>query len=454
MINKFEIEGKWSNATKNDWIHGKLTFDPETRISISIFGSFTEDPIPFRHHKIDLVVGKTPMGVFTLVDLDYRSFKSSRNFGTITTYNVTFIFKGIQVQSKDDLIFREASFSTFNLEPWFNPPNMKIEHNFEDWSFKIEGRSTSMDDIILNGDITCNIYHDASLKPENDSNRHIVEQFTELNLSYVSKENWLRIWEDIKCFVTFISFCTNEQSYPTKFELKDNAFIEKIGSSTRNIPVEVYFPTTFFHSGSIHNNIMDHIIPYSIVEENFDVVLNEWFGLYKTFHIPINLINSRLKSKRHFTENRFLDAAHAVEVFHRLESDMNKFSIEYFEKLKNAAMDAFPEPNNDRDWMEQLLRYANEPNLRQRLKDLINRYELDFLFEDNKAKKNFINMAINTRNYFTHYDSSIKPLKASGPELIYTTRLLSAILYACITAKLSIDRSKSRRIIQEMMERL
>ncbi|MEX0315693.1 MAG: HEPN domain-containing protein, partial [Allomuricauda sp.] len=113
-----------------------------------------------------------------------------------------------------------------------------------------------------------------------------------------------------------------------------------------------------------------------------------------------------------------------------------------------------PDSNKDRDWMEQLLRYANEPNLRQRLKDLINRYELDFLFEDNKAKKNFINMAINTRNYFTHYDSSIKHLKASGPELIYTTRLLSAILYACITAKLPIDRSKSRRIIQEMMERL
>lgn len=454
MVNKFEIEGEWRNVTQSDWIHGKLTFDPESRISISIFGSFTEDSIPFMHHNIDLALGKTPIGTITLVDLEFKSFKSNRNFGVISTYNVTFIFKGIHVQSKDDLFFSEATFSTFNLEPWFNPPNMTIKHNFDDWSFGIEGRSTSINNIILNNNITLNIYHDTSLKSENDLNRHIIEKFTDLNLSYNSKENWLKIWEDIKCFVSFISFCTNEQSYPTKFVLNDNSFTQKIGRSVRNIPVEVYFPTTFFNSGSIHSNPIDHIIPYSIVEEKLEDVLNEWFQLYKSFNIPINLINSRLKLKRLFNENRFLDVAHAVEVFHRLESDITKFPIDYFEKLKNTAIEAFQELKKERDWMEQLLRYANEPNLRQRLKDLINRYELDFLFEDNKAKKDFINRAINTRNYYTHYDSSIKSFKATGAELIFVTRMLSAILYSCIAAKLSINQLKSRKIIKEMLERL
>tara|TARA_R110002020_G_scaffold466534_1_gene689142 strand:- start:2016 stop:3377 length:1362 start_codon:yes stop_codon:yes gene_type:complete len=453
-VNKFEIEGKWRSVAQNDWIHGTLSFDPETRSSISLFGSFTEHTIPFLNHKINLVVGRTPIGDFTLVDLDYRSFSSNRNFGTITTYNITLIFKGIQVENKDELIFSDVSFSSLNLESWFNPPNLTIQHNVDDWSFKLEGKSTAIENFKLKEGILLNIDHDVSIKPQNYSNTHIIEKSTDLNISYNSRQNWLVIWKDVQCFVSFISFCTNEQSYPTKLILKDNVFTEKIGDSTKIIPVELFFQTTMFHSGSSQNEPRDHLLPYSILRDNFQFILKTWFELYETFQIPINLINSRLKSKRFFNENRFLDAAHALEVFHRLDSNINKFPADYFYKLKITAMSAFADSKKDREWMEQLLRYANEPSLRQRMKDLIDKYDLDFLFEDNKEKKDFINMAINTRNYFTHYDSSIKSHKASGAKLIYITRTLTAILYLCITAKLAIDESKSKRAVKDMLERL
>ncbi len=145
----------------------------------------------------------------------------------------------------------------------------------------------------------------ARTKPQNNSNTHIIEKSTDLNLSYNSRQNWLVIWKDVQCFVSFISFCTNEQSYPTKLILKDNVFIEKIGPSTKTIPVELFFQTTMFHSGSSQNEPRDHLIPYSILQGKFQLILQTWFKLYETFHIPINLINSRLKSKRLFNENRF-----------------------------------------------------------------------------------------------------------------------------------------------------
>lgn len=453
-MNKFEIEGKWRKITQNDWIHGTLSFDPETRSSISLFGSFTDQTLPFLHHEISLVVGKTPIGDFTLVELDYRSCSSNRHFGSITTYSVTFIFKGIQVENKDQLVFSEVSFSSLNLESWFNPSNLKILHNFDDWSFKLEGKNTMIDSFTLKEGIRLNIDHDVSIKPQNNSNTHIIKKSTDLNLSYASRLNWRVIWKDVQCFVSFISFCTNEQSYPTRLILKDEMFTEKIGSLAKTIPVELFFQTTMFHSGSSQNEPRDHLIPYSILQGNFQHVIQKWYKFYETFQIPINLINSRLKSKRLFNENRFLDAAHALEVFHRLDSNINKFNTDYFEKLKITAIGAFAESKKDREWMEQLLRYANEPSLRQRLKDLIKRYELDFLFVDCKKKKHFINIVINTRNYFTHYDSSIKSHKASGAELIYITRTLTAILYSCITTKLDIDGSKSKRIIMDMLERL
>lgn len=453
-MNKFEIEGKWKNVTQNDWIHGTLSFDPERGSSISVFGSFSEHPIVFVRHQVGLVVGKTPMGDFTLLDLDYRSFSSNRHYGTITSYNVSIIFKGIQVDSKDELIFNEVTFSTLNLDSWFNPPNLTIHHNFDDWSFTIDGRSTELGAIPLNDNILLKVYHDVSIKPQNNSNNHIIEKFTDFNFTYITPQNWHAIWENIQCSISFISFCTNEQSYPNKIVLKDSSFTKNIGTTTIKVPVELYLQTTLFHSSSSPNNSRDHLIPYAILKDNFHLVFKKWFELHATFYIPINLVNSRLKSKRKFNENRFLDAAHALEVFHRLDSNMSKFTPEHFEKLRFTAINAFSKSKNDREWMEQLLSYANEPSLRNRLKDLIDRYNLDFLFEDNREKKEFINSAINTRNYFTHYDSSIKSQKASGTKLIYNTRTLTAILYLCITFKLDINRVKTREIIKEMFDSL
>jgi len=72
-------------------------------------------------------------------------------------------------------------------------------------------------------------------------------------------------------------------------------------------------------------------------------------------------------------------------------------------------------PKERQEWLSEKLHYANEISLAQRIKDIIKPFK-SFLGTNNCRKK-LIRKIVDTRNYLTHHDESLKSKAAVGRDL-------------------------------------
>jgi hypothetical protein len=84
-----------------------------------------------------------------------------------------------------------------------------------------------------------------------------------------------------------------------------------------------------------------------------------------------------------------------------------------FKALTENLINQCPEEN--KEWLSGRLQHGNEPNLRRRIKNIIEPFKT-FIGTSQKRDK-LITTIVETRNYLTHYDQSLESKAASGRDL-------------------------------------
>jgi len=150
-----------------------------------------------------------------------------------------------------------------------------------------------------------------------------------------------------------------------------------------------------------------------------------------------------------YSEDEFMAAIRAIEVFHRravggnyvTKSDYERYE-DQFASLVDALMEQCEfetlEESNEKDLkksLNQRLKYAYQFSLNKRLNDVL-RDQAVFLeiFVDknanSKVRNYFTNKIVKTRNYYTHYDDDDKEEAITDPkELKLMSQRLIALLY-------------------------
>ena len=105
--------------------------------------------------------------------------------------------------------------------------------------------------------------------------------------------------------------------------------------------------------------------------------------------------------------------AQALESLHRHSSTETTFSPDDYAQLCTLLEQATPE--RFREWLDQRLRYANELSLRKRLKLLFESFQV--VYGDTNKIAGLIARVVDTRNYLTHFDASLRQRAARGVEL-------------------------------------
>lgn len=117
-------------------------------------------------------------------------------------------------------------------------------------------------------------------------------------------------------------------------------------------------------------------------------------------------------------------------------------------------------PEDYRKWLVEKLKYGNEPNLRQRMKELFDRVR-PFMTEIVSKRSLFINRVVNTRNYFAHHGASSKSQAVAGERLYWYTCALTHMLHALLLlelgftpdeARVCLLRAKGFRMLKSMTE--
>ena len=103
----------------------------------------------------------------------------------------------------------------------------------------------------------------------------------------------------------------------------------------------------------------------------------------------------------------------------------------------------------DLNWGEghEKLKYGNELSLRHRLQRIIEPFK-EFIGDKNEPDK-LIGSIVDTRNYLTHYDESLKTRAASGDKLIRLYRKMEAIFQLRLLQELGFTRTEIQSIFDK-----
>lgn len=221
--------------------------------------------------------------------------------------------------------------------------------------------------------------------------------------------------------------------------------LEVYGYVENSEPIEIYFLNQKFEE-----NYESVLPPYMLlclrdIKDMFDSFLKNWFNKVNLIEPIFNLYFSTLYNNHMYLEQRFLNLIQALESYHRRIKNNNDISIEDHKKRIENILNSVNEKY--KGWLKSKLSYSNEPSLRKRLNDLINEDCKQLLNLNSKSKKSLINKLCEIRNYYTHYDISLKYKVPNYNDISSLSYKMMALLEYYFFIQLGLSNENSKELI-------
>jgi|SRR5690606_33227827 len=427
MIQEIEYHGDWwiPGESKIARVQGSLRLSPGDGPLLELLGHFG------RHWNdkgpIDLVLGETSAGKVTLCNCIRTQYKSSYPVEK-SRYSARVAFVGIHMEKVTQITFNSVLFRPFNLFQWINKRGLEWNGLDESRLPVSYSKPQNFDfDISEACRAQVRFYYTATSYYINS--RIELEERCDVRLKYRNEKSFDDIIEDIQVICGFITLATFEQSYPVeiKFTTKDTEVSE----------ISCFFRDSTYNAEHKYRYDAEHLLKFEDVKAVFPQLMARWYSEYKRMRPVFNLLLFSFRNKRRFSEDRFVDTAKAVEIFHRMTtSNQQQPEQDFNSRIDSILSRVSPE---DRDWLRDKLLYANEPTLRARIKDLLTRHQTSYIIEKILNPKVFSHDVVNSRNYYTHFTKDLEKLALRGHELYQLNRSLMGLLITCLFCHLGID---------------
>jgi hypothetical protein len=444
-----ELNGQWwlPNEPENK-VTGTVTFSNRDGISLKFVGAFFGPSIDHNYVSFPVVLGLTDKGKVTLQGcsffggwssyLDHIDSDGSPKYLTLPQQygRAQAIYIGVHFTDPDQIKFTKMSIDYSHLAVWLGLFVMPSFNEVEDQSGTIEQytlafnypRVTAITDRVT-----------ISFLAGLDKYQPIVSMSAEVAAG-LKIEEWLsQIIQPIQNLISLglgrPVFLLQLSGYSEQ-DIDAQSLIHE-----RKIPhIKIMLQTSYYETEQIVSEISNADIIFSLhsIKDNFSEVLQRWFTITSELDSVYDLFFSNRYSYRISLKQSFLNQAQAVESYHRRRFNNQVLSEEEHTKRLETILANVPE--DCKTWLKGKLTYSNEPNLRQRLKELVRKLsnETSFLFSTAKNRDKFINKVVDTRNYFTHYDYSLQDRAAKGSELYAMVRILNLILHILLMKELGI----------------
>ncbi len=160
----------------------------------------------------------------------------------------------------------------------------------------------------------------------------------------------------------------------------------------------------------------------------FEVLLKEYFAIYKNYEICYNLFFVSFNEDQMNVHNNFLNYVQALESLHAIlfsnKKELNETEFKIFlEKIRSINF-------SEKEIKFLDLDHINEISLAKRLLQLIVTHkEIRKIFKNRDDIDSFTYKVIRTRNYYIHHDKSIELDIFDKEELYSVTKKLQIILH-------------------------
>jgi len=428
MLEPFETLGTWWIPGSDDRYTGTLRYDPQRSIlELEIIGELVplqSGPIGFQEIKIinGVTVGRQ---LITLYNNLYHLVSIGAPGHMINRAIPQFVFIGYIFESDEQIVFNKLDYIPNHAEVFLGETCIKPEFSIDDnqissyslfyvqpepikfefggYGIKTILRATSLP--TSGNPIIIPIEGNFSIESSQD-----IKHTVFLDEAVSSLHTFLELINDGRLEFKRISLAviSNDEGRTTMVDL---LWDQGLAYPLSKIPIQ-------------------HSLMFTVygIKDEIQTIMRKWHETRKKFKPAHNLFFTVLRMRKELTvENCFLNLCHVLEAYHRIKNnDTYMPPAEYSNILDDIVKTV---PDKHKKHIKQRLLYGNELGLRGRLKQI---YDiLPGKIQDRIGKKkNFCEKVVNTRNYLTHYDESIKESALSTEEMMKFPVILIAICKA------------------------
>lgn len=454
MQGEIVFKGIWFLPEKPDnQVSGELKFSAWEGGHLSLFGwlidEYDDEPSNPR-----FILGVTNDGKSITC---YRTYFSGRtqSFSEVGTrsskYNVPLFFEGCHCTEDADLVFSDIHFEFDCIGTWLGIYGFsKISRTLGDTPTNVELSYTQPNNIqfLLGNGLKADFIFFTQSPMFRGITDATVSQKCVFQLSAENRQSSFKelfSWmESFSRFLTLSYFERPEISTPSlTFIVKDSK------GEDQERYAKVYFHNSPIkakpHTKDHHNQFL---FVFKDIQDDFALILGKWYQFEEDLGPVLSGFTEDFSTIPKAIELRFLNLAHALETLHRRTRNNDVLPSKEFKKKRDKIIASVDEEY--RDWLKEKLNFANERSLHERISDFASEMPegiRKMLFKPDTEI--FIKSFKDTRNYYTHYNESLKKKALTGNELFIMCGRLRIILIYFLLKQLEFSEEKIERIIVE-----
>lgn len=407
----------WLSSKVDSKLPGTLSIHDGGKSSLEVIGSFFgfTEILSNAAGEIPRICGEVEKyGYVTLErclaeNLGFDSSGPRRN-----RFYVSCVFLRVAYEDGEVIEFNKFFFSVDSLDQWHLTTGIRVENDLEHSSTTI--RYSPPAEIVLwkGKGVEVRIKYSWRFPASAAISNAEVSQKSYIQIEYSEPVGVLVFAELVHKFAHFFTLAMNRAASISEVQARSPHLVRDYGAGrTQPIDVSIYFESLSFSERVSTVALSESLFLLSEMNGQQQLALDRWLSLHEKVGPGMNLFFSAIGDAHKYLNVRFLWLAQALETFHRRTSSQTTMPESEFALLKWAVVEATSPPF--KDFVRGRLFYGNEPSLAWRLKAIVCRLEKTFgSVEENKK---FVRAIVDTRNYYTHFDESLKDRVADGIEL-------------------------------------
>lgn len=406
---QIEVKGQfWDPEDDNEKFQGTLTISDGGEIGLRITYEFRSFDSPLAN--VGRIVGQVDNFGFVTLDNCWvitNGFNNSRLASA--EFFVDTLLCGIALDRNEDILFSSATFTLEGLDEWLHGRSIeanRLKPNKLDVSF-LEKQTIEFQ--LSNG---WSVELSFPYTYQTDGRSISARQHTYIKLGSQAPEKAEVYRTQFHNLARFFSFARGAVCCIKDVQFKSTE-IARVDSTNR--PSEFSMPYFYRSLPFIRTSetAFVSLFQFEDIEAALPDLFDRWNAICEKYKPALWLYISCLSNQYVNPDAKFLAIMQAAE--NLLEYEEGEFGIEEseYENLKSTLITSCPAEH--KEWLENILKYANKPSLRRKLKTLVQPFRT--LFGNEGERQQLVKLAKDTRDYLTHYDERMAGHAAKGREL-------------------------------------
>lgn len=417
----------WLPALPDRQVPGTLSIADGGDIEIEVIADLDPDiKQSFNLLRFTLLHGYVEaLGAITIEDCFYRqrNVTFSRAI-TRSRLRGSRVLAGYQFQECESMAFNSLTFAVEGLDEWLNTAGFQITIQDDFRSGSIDYKPPEIDAISLPGGFTLSFVVSVRLPQIPAIKQACIGQSVSLCLSHQEA----RPIEDFTVIAyrltLLLGFAMDQTVAMHSLVLRADALQEAIAKDVkRPLAIRLFYESKPFAEAPPKLDRHEFLFGFRDVQGQLTELLAQWLSGYDAIYPALGLYFSIRNDDHPYLAGQFLSLVQGLETYSRQTMQATRYPQEVFDDLCRELLAHCDTAY--RGWLEERLRHGNEPSLRQRLKALIKPFSA--LLGSASQRSTWVNLVVDTRNYLTHYDDTLRSRAAEGEDLYWLTQATEAV---------------------------